>query len=286
MTRFKFTIILFFLTGFAFSQDSATVTTIVINFDYDKYQVKNNEYFLLEDIVANPLIKAITIKGFTDSDGSDNYNLNLSLKRAKSVESFLLKDGLPPEKIKSTIGSGEIQTGNKSENRRVEITIEFEKIIIEKIKVEPYKEEGIPITSDIQEQSILKESEITNLEIGHTLTLKGLNFIPGRHFLVDDAVTTLNELITILENNPNVKIEIQGHICCLINGFDGLDVDTQTMNLSLNRAQYVYNYLITNGISPYRLSFKGYGASKPKVTELNDADRQTNRRVEIMITAK
>ena len=101
-----------------------------------------------------------------------------------------------------------------------------------------------------------------------------------------NSEATLIELIKILENNPNLKIEVQGHICCLTSGSDGMDMDTRTMTLSVTRAQYVYNYLIDKGISPYRLSYKGFAASQPLVEEITDADKQLNRRVEIMITAK
>jgi outer membrane protein OmpA-like peptidoglycan-associated protein len=69
----------------------------------------------------------IEISGHTDSDGDDSENLLLSQKRAESVKSFLIKEGVPSENIK-TVGYGESKPilsneteGGKAKNRRVEI---------------------------------------------------------------------------------------------------------------------------------------------------------------------
>ncbi len=289
MKQYTLLIFLTFLTFFTYAQNK----TIVL-FDYDQFNLKSNEQSKLKQLITGKYILEITITGYTDLDGNENYNQKLSLKRAKSVEAFFIKNGVTAPQIKSVSGKGEIQTGDKSQNRRVDISIEFDKevSIVPPIIEKPISEDIIEeiqelekiVSEDIQPE--LNENIVTNLEVGQTLALKGLNFIPGRHFLMPNSESTLFELIKILNNNPSLKIEVQGHICCLTSGADGLDIDTQTMTLSVNRAQYVYNYLIENGISPYRLSYEGFAASKPLVEEITDEDQQLNRRVEIMITAK
>ena len=63
-----------------------------------------------------------------------------------------------------------------------------------------------------------------------------------------------------------------------------MDNDTQTMNLSENRAKLIYDFLVREGIDGNRLQYKGYGSSRPKIyPETTDEDKQANRRVEIKV---
>jgi flagellar motor protein MotB len=55
----------------------------------------------------------------------------------------------------------------------------------------------------------------------------------------------------------------------------------------VNRAKFVYDYLIENGIEKERLSYKGYAHTRPKIlVENTPEEEQINRRVEIKITEK
>lgn len=71
----------------------------------------------------------VDINGHTDSDGADDYNMELSQKRAESVEQYLASQDLNPERFEVK-GYGETQpiatnasAGGKAQNRRVEIEI-------------------------------------------------------------------------------------------------------------------------------------------------------------------
>jgi outer membrane protein OmpA-like peptidoglycan-associated protein len=80
-----------------------------------------------------------------------------------------------------------------------------------------------------------------------------------------------------MNDNPKLKIEIQGHICCkLPSEYDAV---------STARARAIFNFLILNKIDRKRLSFKGYGVSRPihPIPEKNSQEEDDNRRVEIMI---
>jgi flagellar motor protein MotB len=75
-------------------------------------------------------------------------------------------------------------------------------------------------------------------------------------------------------------------VCCT-NKADGLDYDTNEKNLSEARAKAIYDYLVAKGISENRLSYKGFGHSRPKeLIEDTPQKEQANRRVEIMILEK
>jgi outer membrane protein OmpA-like peptidoglycan-associated protein len=74
--------------------------------------------------------------------------------------------------------------------------------------------------------------------------------------------------------------EIKGYVCCTSNQYsDAIDAETQDRNLSENRAKNVFIYLRSKGISPYRMTYKGYGNQFP----LGKEDAQ-DRRVELCIT--
>ena len=105
----------------------------------------------------------------------------------------------------------------------------------------------------------------------------------------DAIIFALQKLLKTLKDNPKLKVEIQGHVCCTNNGEDGVDADydTREPKLSENRAKAIYEYLIDKGIAKSRLTYKGYGRSKPKEPiEDTPEKEQANRRVEILILEK
>jgi len=117
--------------------------------------------------------------------------------------------------------------------------------------------------------------------------LWGIEFRPGRHAIMPDAIYILNALLEVMMNYPNMRIEIQGHICCQLGETDGLDMDTGEPQLSLNRALAVKQWLMQKGIDEKRMEVKGFGGRYPKVfPEKTEADKQKNRRVEILILEK
>ena len=101
-------------------------------FDVDSAQIKPGFYSTMDKIsgVVNKYGKTqLVIAGYTDDTGAADYNLDLSRRRAGAVESYLLADGVVPQRL-SSIGYGEANpvASNATEygrtlNRRVEITI-------------------------------------------------------------------------------------------------------------------------------------------------------------------
>jgi outer membrane protein OmpA-like peptidoglycan-associated protein len=96
--------------------------------------------------------------------------------------------------------------------------------------------------------------------------------------LGDSAKKNLNNLATILKNNPNTNIEIQGHT-------DSRGTEEYNMGLSLRRANAVKDYLISQGIDPARMTVKGYGETAPAYSNDTPEGMAQNRRVEFLITA-
>ena len=104
--------------------------------------------------------------------------------------------------------------------------------------------------------------------------------------LTSIARRDLDKLATLMKENKGVKIQINGYT-------DSRGVKSYNVRLSKNRAKAVRDYLIAKGIDKSRLSFKGFGATNPIVTDAeiakmtSAADRRAahlkNRRTEFEI---
>jgi outer membrane protein OmpA-like peptidoglycan-associated protein len=105
--------------------------------------------------------------------------------------------------------------------------------------------------------------------------------------LLRRSIPVLNELLEAMQQNPNLKIEIHGHVCCTATYLDGRDNDLGSFDLSWQRAKVVYQYLLEKNVSADRMSYKGFGASQKLFPEERDAyEQEENRRVEIKIVSK
>jgi len=97
-----------------------------------------------------------------------------------------------------------------------------------------------------------------------------------------EAAKELDNLVTILTDNSDLKIEMGSHT-------DSIASDVYNIQLSQRRAEATVNYLIKKGIDPTRLVAKGYGESKPIARNTNPdgsdnpVGRQRNRRTEFKI---
>ena len=83
--------------------------------------------------------------------------------------------------------------------------------------------------------------------------------------LTDDSTEALDSLVSLLNENPNVTIELSAHC-------DYRGNDQYNERLSQRRAESVVNYLIVHGIAADRLTPKGYGESRPKVVKRRIAE--------------
>ena len=89
-------------------------------------------------------------------------------------------------------------------------------------------------------------------------------------------VTTLAKL---LNENPSLIVTLNGHC-------DNVGEDNINNKLSETRAISVKDYLVSKGVSSSRIATKGYGISKPKMSNDTEKGRAANRRVEFVIKSK
>ena len=101
-------------------------------FDFDKYNLKPEGRQLLDQVaqqVNNIYLETVIAVGYTDSIGTEKYNLGLSERRANAVKAYLVSKGVPANRI-YTEGKGEADpiasnatAAGRAKNRRVEIEI-------------------------------------------------------------------------------------------------------------------------------------------------------------------
>jgi peptidoglycan-associated lipoprotein len=112
--------------------------------------------------------------------------------------------------------------------------------------------------------------------------LENIYFEYNESYIRADAAKELDKLVTLLNDNSDLKIEMGSHT-------DSVASDAYNIELSQRRAESTVNYLIKKGIDPARLVAKGYGESKPIARNTNPdgtdnpVGRQRNRRTEFKI---
>ena len=121
--------------------------------------------------------------------------------------------------------------------------------------------------------------EFKQIEKGQTYQINNINFATDSYELNKQVVNILNEFVVFLEDNPTVKVAIQGHT-------DNVGDPNKNLDLSTNRAKAVFNYLIIQDVDPTRLKFKGFGSSKPVASNSTDEGKAKNRRTEFVILSK
>lgn len=117
---------------------------------------------------------------------------------------------------------------------------------------------------------------LTPLEVGTTIRLNKVYFNRGTSDLLQDSFDELDRVVEMMNENPDVKIELSGHT-------DNQGSSKLNLKLSQERVDKVKQYLSEHGISAKRIKGKGYGGTKPVASNASEATRKLNRRVEITI---
>lgn len=137
-----------------------------------------------------------------------------------------------------------------------------------------------------QQRELQQIPEFNVTRSGDRLIVSIPNSINGRTYLFDfdsyelqyQARQDLDLVAQILSRYPETYITVAGHT-------DSVGDANYNQRLSEYRAQAVANYLISRGLHPNRITFIGYGESMPIASNVNEAGRQRNRRVELYLTA-
>lgn len=108
------------------------------------------------------------------------------------------------------------------------------------------------------------------------VVLRNIFFTTGSAELLPASTQELHKLYQLLADNPGMKIRIDGHT-------DDVGQAEDNLILSENRAKAVYDFLIEQGITADRLSYKGFGESQPIDSNETAKGRQNNRRTAFLV---
>jgi len=265
-----------------------------VYFDSNKHELtKIEEDRLKAWINGNKDSKVLAINGYTDEDGTVGLNDTLAQRRVTTVFNSI-KGRINTRDDFKTRSFGELhkQSKNKAENRKVTLYYLQKKDLAREnevlgITAAPVKRQPVkypekiymPKPDGTQVEVVLDKELIAAIEAGKPgdiIRLKNINFYENSFGILPESGPRLTELLAIMKANKNLKIKIQGHICCM---------EGDPRDLSTKRAKQVMEFLNKNGIEKSRLSFEGLGTSKPinPLPEKDEAERAENRRVEIMI---
>ncbi|KAF5044166.1 OmpA family protein [anaerobic digester metagenome] len=255
-------IILYLLLAFIqFSQAFAQETkTHSVYFSTASYQPDAAAMRVLDSVASyckkyNASI--VSLSGYCDSVGTTERNQILSENRANAVKSVFMRKGID---VKNSLVAGKNETlefgGTEFfRNRRVDI-----------------------VTSKPEEKKVSAlEEKIIQAQVGDLIRLENISFYNNTSRPMPESMPVLEELYNIMLSQPTLVIAIEGHICCISDDFS---------NLSGERAYVVYDYLVKKGIEAKRMSFQGFGHTRPLNEEKTEAERQMNRRVEIRVVKK
>jgi len=274
MNKLKHIFLLFMMPFGLWAQEEIVHS---VYFDFDKYNIREDQKDLVLNFIKaldSTMIESISIYGYTDDRGKEDYNFILSTNRANAIKNKLIENGITNKIIVSIEGKGRIMVDDdlidnlpevRSKNRRVDVVANLKEI----------KEEELQIPGVYH--TLTKDNIV-----GDRIYLKNLLFERGSSKLTNQSKRELNKMVVQLNRNKNFRFEIQGHVCCTPSYHkEAIDRDTRKRELSENRAKAVYNYLVYRRISKSRMTYKGYGTSQPL-----GKDPRLDRRVEFLITKK
>ena len=132
------------------------------------------------------------------------------------------------------------------------------------------------LSNTVADSVYRKDILLQPIQLNATLTFSNIQFTTNSFTLPESGKIELNKLITLLNENPGIRVEIGGHT-------DNIGLPENNRVLSENRAKAIVQYLQENKIAANRLSWKGYGASQPIANNGTESGRALNRRTTFTI---
>ena len=229
-----------------------------IEFDINKADIRpqyNDEVSKVGNFMKQYPTTTSLIEGYADEVGSDDYNMQLSQRRAESVAKFLVENfGIDPSRL-SARGYGKTRPiadnateKGKQKNRRINAIIDC--------------------AIDVKE--IVLPAERLCMTLNMEFALDSAEIEPSYY----GEINTVGEY---MNKYPTTTALIEGHT-------DNVGDHDYNMKLSRQRALNVVNYLVEKaGIDRSRLSAAGYGSTRRIAYNNTPEGRQKNRRINAII---
>ena len=146
----------------------------------------------------------------------------------------------------------------------------------ENFALEEIRAQTTPYLLEIYLKKIPAPSSSLKEKVSQPIVLRNIFFETASAVLLKASLFELHKLFRLLDEHPDMKIQLNGHT-------DDVGSELDNLLLSENRAKAVYQFLIEKGISMERLNYKGFGESQPIDTNETEKGRQNNRRTEFEI---
>lgn len=282
-------------TGYA-ANDTTHIYFRLDKPDMDRQTTQQIDSLLYNDVINSS--HSILVIGYADHLGSNEYNDVLSEHRAKNVKDYLQQMGIPGKQITLCVGRGEVPRDMElpdgyAADRRVDIVniTGKAKVTAPQKTKQPGKQKKPTVELMESKDAVVFNSTVIfkpeAITAGQLFVLDRIFFHTGQHIIIEESLKELEALYKLLEENDNLVVRIEGHVCCVPPTTDALDIDTGEIALSLNRSRYIYQYLVKKGIAKERLSFVGFGKSRPlSRNEYTMEQQDLNKRVEMRIISK
>lgn len=220
-------------------------------------EFKKFESYIYEVSKYNKVIK-IEVLGYCDEIEHETIELNLSKKRSNYIKN----------KLKKVFNNQELRQINWCNKP------DWQSMDTEQMHLFLDKYRRIDIIFNISN----KNSSSPSVQKGDKFILNGILFKGGDDILLDEYISTLKTLYEELVKNPNLIIQIQGHIYDADFAFS--NITSNEMTLSARRAKRIFDYLLFKGVDKSRLSYIGFEGQFP----LGKGPKY-DRRVEVEILA-
>jgi OOP family OmpA-OmpF porin len=180
-----------------------------------------------------------------------------------------------------TVGAGlEFPIGTKAIVKTVEVERVVERVVEKEVFRAPQDTDmdGVIDRMDRCPQTLAgsRVDQAGCTVAGQAMTLKGVNFASSSDRLSPESYTTLNAALAAMQGQPTMRVKVNGHT-------DSTGSAAFNMSLSQKRADAVKRYFVAKGIDAARITAKGYGEAYPITSNLNNAGRALNRRVEFEV---
>ena len=131
-------------------------------------------------------------------------------------------------------------------------------------------------------ENFYADFEVEEIVIDKPIVLENIYYDFDKWNIRPDAALELDKLVKLLEDNPNIEIELGSHT-------DARGADNYNLVLSSRRAMSAVFYLVKQGIDPNRLTWKGYGETQlvnhcANDVKCSEEEHQQNRRTEFKVT--
>lgn len=241
---------------------------------------------------------------FVSTDGQKGYFASdkLSGKGGWDIYAFDLYSGARPDKVLFLSGTLKDEQNKVITDAKVEIknavtkeikTIDVDSsgnyvavVAFNEDQVVTVKKEGKAFESSYYsaKDSTIgtfsnNKTQLKDIKAGASYTIKDIRYETNSDELNAQIKALLDEFADYLQLNKTIKISIYGHT-------DNVGLAEKNLELSNQRAKGVYEYLISKGVDNSRLNYKGFGSTKPLVSNNTEAGRAKNRRTEFFIVSK